>query len=199
MKKSIKWFSIIEIMIWIFIFSLWLTSVFTVLVSTLNINDYNKNFIIATNLAREQIELFRNIRDSNNKQLKKYNQINPENNQYDIVFQTWSYYKIENTFEGSSDTFSIKVDKLSSFWEWELELNWKMQNYRLYLDNENRYVYEKIWNKPTEFYRFLQIDEVKDKDWIINNSLKIKSKVIWYKRWYHEYEINTIIADWIRL
>jgi hypothetical protein len=51
------------------------------------LNDYNKNYIIATNLAREQLELVRNIRDSNYKQIKKYNQINPSNNDYENVFE----------------------------------------------------------------------------------------------------------------
>jgi hypothetical protein len=27
----------------------------------------------------------------------------------------------------------------------------------------------------------------------------LKSKVIWYIRWYHEFEVNSIIADWKRL
>jgi hypothetical protein len=50
-------------------------------------NDYNKNYIVTSNLAREQIELVRNIRDSNYQQLKKYNQINPANAEYDKVFE----------------------------------------------------------------------------------------------------------------
>lgn len=198
MKKNIKWFSIIEILVWIFIFTLWLASIFGILVSTLNLNDYNKYYIIATNLAKEEIELFRNIRDSNYIQVKKFNQINPAWENFDELFETGSYYKLENDYDDSA-IFSIKVEKIDNFWEWQSNLNSKMQDYRLYLDSENRYVYEKDLNKPTDFYRFLEIEEVKDIDWIINNALKIKSKVIWYKKWYHEYEINTIITDWIRL
>ena len=42
-----------------------MASVYSIIVSTLRVNDYNKNYIIASNLAREQIEQVRNIRDSN--------------------------------------------------------------------------------------------------------------------------------------
>jgi hypothetical protein len=52
-------------------------SVFSIIINTLNLNEYNKNYIIAANLAREQIELVRNIRDSNYEKIQIYNQINP--------------------------------------------------------------------------------------------------------------------------
>ncbi|MDP2396470.1 MAG: hypothetical protein Q8M44_06510 [bacterium] len=47
----------------------------------------NKNYIIAVNLANEQIELVRNIRDSNYKKIQKYNMINPSSNNYTNVFE----------------------------------------------------------------------------------------------------------------
>jgi hypothetical protein len=43
-----------------------------------NINNYNKDFIIASNLAREQVELIRNIRDTNYKKFQKWNLLKPE-------------------------------------------------------------------------------------------------------------------------
>ena len=74
-----------------------------------------------------------------------------------------------------------------------------MLDYKLFLDSENRYVFEESWNKKTYFYKYLKIDKVEDSNWIITDALKIKSKVIWYKKWYHEFELNTIISDWKRL
>ncbi|MDR1945430.1 MAG: hypothetical protein LBQ59_05220 [Candidatus Peribacteria bacterium] len=55
-------------------------SVFSIIINTLNLNEYNKNYIIAAGLAREQIELVRNIRDSNYSKIQIYNQINPNSN-----------------------------------------------------------------------------------------------------------------------
>lgn len=199
-RRNKNWFAIIEILIWIFIFSLWLVSIYTVISSILRVNEYNKNYIIASNLAREEIELFRNIRDSNYTKIKKYNQINPSNTTYTNVFSTWSYYKIENDY--ISPAFPIKVEKINNFEEWIDKISWiNMKNYKLCLDSNNRYTYNctTTWNVETFFYRYLKVDEVKSASWVINNALKLKSKVIWYKKWYNEFELNTIITDWKRL
>jgi hypothetical protein len=40
-------------------------------------NTYNKNHIIASNLAREQVELIRNVRDTNYKKLQRWNMLRP--------------------------------------------------------------------------------------------------------------------------
>jgi hypothetical protein len=74
-----------------------------------------------------------------------------------------------------------------------------MDNFRLYLNTKNQYTYTKIWNKKTIFYRYLKIEKLKNWDWsIIPNTMKVKSKVIWYYKWYHEFEMNTILADFNR-
>lgn len=200
MKITKKAFSIIEVMFWIFIFTLWLVSVYMIIDSTFRINDYNKNYIIATWLAREQVELVRNIRDSNYEQVKKYNIINPSSNNYNDIFLTWSYYKIENN-NSNLYNFPIKADLISDFWEWVSELTWKMENYRLCLDSSNTYIYCN-WDtslKKTFFYRYIYIDEVYDVNWVISDSFKIKSKVIWYRKWYHEFDVSMIITDWRRI
>jgi len=207
-NKSNKAFSIIEILIWIFIFSLWLISVYAIIVTTIRINDYNSNYIVATNLAKEQIELIKNIRDSNYKVLKPFDLKNPNwDNFTDISerFLAWRYYKIENIFWSN---FPVKVDEIIWFNEWKDELNWDMLNYRLCIDTDinsntyNMYTYDcNLDDKETEYYRFIYIDELyNDEDDSYNgNAYKIKSKVIWNKRWYHEFEINTVLADWKRL
>ncbi len=202
---SIAAFSIIEIMVWIFVFALWITSVFAIISSTLQINDYNKNYIIASNLAREQIELVRNIRDSNYKKIQKYNQINPWSIDYNAVFETEKKYKIENNYENSA-TFPIElIDITTWFEEWQDFLNWaSMSSYKLCLDSENRYTYDCTWlNIPTKFYKFISIDEVEySVEWEtkkIEKAFKVTSKVIWYIKWYHEFEVKSVIADWKRL
>jgi hypothetical protein len=80
-------------------------------------------------------------------------------------------------------------------------LNWKMLAYRLCLDSKWRYTYDcsTSWNTKTDFYRYLKVEKVENKDWVINNALKVTSKVIWYVNTYHELEIPTIITDWKRL
>lgn len=205
-KNNKKAFSIIEVLIWIFIFTLWLTGIYAIITSTLKINDFNKNYIIASNLAREQLELIRNIRDSNYSKFKPFNLKNPNWISYSNSdkFEFWKYYKIENDYSDFS-TFPIKLSEITNFWEWMLELDWKMLNYNLCLNNKNLYTFDCTTssNKKTDFYKYVKITEVKYEIWgittTIQNAFLLTSKVLWYKRWYHEFEVKTIITDWKRL
>lgn len=201
-KKDIKAFSMIEILVWILIFTMWVVSVYSIIISTLNLNDHNKNYIIASFLAREQIELVRNIRDSNYKKIQIYNQINPNSNDHTQIFETWTYYKIENDLN-STTWFPVKVSKILDFWEWVSELNGKMLNYNLCLNSDNVYTFEcSSPNIKTFFYRYIKIDKIQynDTTWTktIDEWFKVTSKVIWYMKWYHEFEIINIFTDYKR-
>jgi len=214
MKKysNIYAFTVMEIMIAIFIFTMWMASIFMVLSSSININNLNKNQIIASNLAREQIDIIRNIRDSNYKTYHKYNWFPNEDNNYeeDNFFDIGHYYKLENNFEERlADTdFSFNVEIINDI-EFSEELNfdsskkdfkdWKYNDFKLFLDSENHYTYEETWT-GTLFYRYLYIDELEKSDeTVIEDALKVISKVAWYSNWYHEFEMTTILTDFNRL
>lgn len=187
-----------EVLVGIFIFSLGLVSIFMLLTSSLNLNERNKNQIIASNLAREQIELIRNVRDTNYETLHPWNLKNPYNSVTDI-FEVWKYYKIENNFSGG---FSVLIDEIVDFWEWVSEITGKMQDYRLYITSDGLYTYNSVWNTPTYFYRYTKIEPVTYTDGAtvqIPNAMKVTSTVIWYKRWYHQIHIETILTDWRRI
>jgi len=198
--KNNKGFAIIEILIWIFIFTLWLISIYLLITSSLNLNLISKNQIIAWNLSKEWIELIRNIRDSNYINHHKWNQLNPrESTDYSLVFDEWKYYTIENNFSNTLPL--VNINEILDFWEWKTEINWKMLSYRLCLDHQNRYTYDctSLWHKKTHFYRYLKIEKVENSDGIISDALRITSKVIWVEKWYHELQIRTILTDWKRL
>lgn len=200
MKKNNTWFSIIEILIWMFIFTLWLLSIYALVIHTINLNEYSKNSIIASNLAREWIEIVRNIRDNNYKDLYRWNKL-PWNDVYNL-FSTWVYYKWENDFS-TSTSLSVNLEEISDFWEWKDYLSSKMQNYVLCLNNKNQYTHNcSTSNKKTYFYRYLKFDDVKYNSWwtqiVLDDAIKLTSKVIWYNRWYHEVELKTILSDFLR-
>lgn len=204
--NRIKGFSILEVMVGIFLFTMGMLSIYALIVSTYNMNAYNKNYIIATSLARQQLELIRNIRDSNYVYLKRYNQINPSleykknaSGEYPSIFETWKKYKIENDYS-STAKFPVSVSEISDFWEGESVLSTKMENYKLCLSLEGRYTYScSVSAKRTPFYSYVAIDDVVYNWGGEDNAMKVKSKVIWYHKWYHEYEVETILADWKRL
>ena len=193
-------FSIIEVMIGIFVFSLGLVSIYMLLVSALSVNEYNKNAIIASNLAREQMEIYRNIRDTNYLKFKKWDQMNPGESYTPTtqVFEIGKYYTIENDF--LSPWFPADVQEITSHSEWVANLS-AMGSYRLCLNGDTEYTYDcSPWNTPTVFYRYLSVEQALDDGWNpIMDAYMITSKVIWYKRGYHEYDIKTIVADWRRI
>ncbi|MBT3727134.1 hypothetical protein HOG21_05680 [bacterium] len=55
----------------------------------------------------------RNIRDSNYKQIKKYNLINPLSTDYNNKFDIDKKYKIENNYSTLAN-FPIKVENITS-------------------------------------------------------------------------------------
>ena len=179
-------FSIIEVIIGIFIFTLWLVAVYALMISSLALSEYNKNAIIASQLAVEQIEIVRNIRDTNYKTVGGWNIISGNER-----FTPW-HYTVENDFSG---WWNIKIFEIRNFQEWQ-EFMTEMESYKLCKNNNNVYTYDcSWWNRKTPYYRYLHIESDPNND----NILKLTSKVIWYSRWYHEYDIKTLITDWRRL
>jgi hypothetical protein len=59
-----------------------MASIFMVISSSINVNSLNKNIIIASNLASEQIEIIRNIRDNNYANFRKWNYIPNSSSDY---------------------------------------------------------------------------------------------------------------------
>ncbi len=58
-------FSLIEIIVVLFIISIGLIGILSLIVQNIQAQDYNKNNLIATQLSQEGVELIRVIRDSN--------------------------------------------------------------------------------------------------------------------------------------
>ncbi len=193
MKKIKKAFSLIEILVGIFIFLMWLVSIYAIITSTLKLNSYNRDYIVASNLSREQIELVRNIRDTNFAKIQNYKILNP-NLAYSTsnIFKTGSYYKIENDFSPSA-SFPVKVEESANFIEDKNRL-WENTSYRLCLNSDSLYVYCN-WDsslKKTPFYKYIKIEEVLG----YPNSFKVISKISWNNRWYHEFDIKAIFTDY---
>lgn len=187
LARTVKqWFSIIEVMIGVFIFSLGLVAIYALLMSSLNLSEYNKNAIIASQLAVEQIEMIRNIRDTNYSTVRNWDSLAWDNA---LTKYVDDHLKVEN---GGQNWYILTP--IDNFKQWRTELSWAMKSYRLCLDN-SIYTYNCNWDDviPTPFYRYLKIESRWD------DKLLLISKVIWYSRGYHEYEIQTLITDWRRL
>lgn len=199
--SSKKWFSIIEVMIGIFVFALWLTSIYMMLSGSIKMSDQSRNLIIATHLANEQLELYKNIRDSNFQKWKFWSLTNPSRAFGDTEqFEVDNYYTLQNNYSTSAD-FPIKVEKIIWFVEWVENLQ-DMDMYRLYYDDLWRYTHEKWDNAESDFYRYLHVEEIKyDNDGMedtLDNAVKVTAHVVWTHGSYHATQVSTVVSDWKR-
>lgn len=193
MKKiNKKWFSMIEILVWIVIFLFWITWVYTIIHSTLFLNDYNKNYIIWVNLAREQLELFRNVRDSNFKNTRNYLFLDNSWKK----FEKDKTYKISNDFSPTAPT-TVKVEEKKFDNDYKNDLS-KIEDFQVCIDKTlNLYDYCKniSWDKKElRIYKFIEISEVPWYD--VEKAIKVKSKVIWYSKRFSEFEVEEIFTNY---
>lgn len=194
-------------MIWLFVFALWLTSIFMMLSGSITMSDYSRNLIIASNLANEQVELYKNIRDSNYKKVKNWRQVAPDEpwrsdaGNPNLLFEKGKFYKIENNYSPSAD-FPISVEDTSPLLNIDddsVELPAGIDDFLLCMDEIGRYTYDCSWdNTDTSFYRFLYLSDA-NYEWStgpIEWAFKVTSKVIWTQGSKFETEISTIVTDW---
>lgn len=196
-----SWFSIIEVLIAIFIFAMAMASIFMVISWSINANKLSKDQIIASNLAREQIEIIRNLRDNNYANLRKWNYIPNSSNDYSKIFASW-IYKIENDFSDPTYNYKLEIWTITPSWNDKKDFkDWKLNEYNLCIKKDsNLYSYDcNNDDKKTRIYKYLKIEKLKDSSGnIISWALKLTSKVIWYSKWVHSFEIKTILADFNR-
>lgn len=189
-------FSIIEVMVGIFIFSMGLLAVYAVLQSSVNANSYNRNALVASNIARENIELLRNIRDTNYSKYQIWNLSNPDNLSSDLIIP--GIYMIQNNFDGANFSVDMRSGPtLPSSPSIE-----ELEAYQLCLQ-ETQYVYcdeADTEAKKVPFYSYLEIQTLIDETGnTVENAYKVHARVFWNMRGMHEYTISTVIADWLRL
>ncbi len=105
-------FTLIELLVGMTIFSIALTSIYLLLTSTMKSVTYSRNEIIVSNLLREQMELMRNIRDSNIAKGAAWDAWKVFNDKNSKIFKEW-IYTIENDFSQTETVFgSDGIDKL---------------------------------------------------------------------------------------
>ena len=197
--NSKKWFTIIELLVWIVVFLLWLLSAYLLIFSSLSASSKSRDEIIVANLAREKLELLRNIRDTNWIQYLKWNKL--DNWWMVWLTLTWWYYRIENNLS-DTDPNKISIYKLSSsFNENDPQWAWPWDNVRLCTDSRWIYTYDCTTNKPSHFYTFLKVEPLvtEDASWNaipVDDAYKVNAiSVIWNKS-KSRYVISTIITDW---
>lgn len=207
-KNNKKAFSIIEILVWIMIFLFWITAIFWTINSTMWLNNTNKYYIIWVNLAREQLELFRNLRDTNFVRQKWFDNLDSDKEcLWDCEkFEVWKFYKISNDFSGNY--FVVKVKESKKVSKPYNAKNTDLKEYQVCLDKNWFYSYcsDIVWEKKElEIYKFIEISKVDNykMNWVsinweldLKDWLKVTSKVVWYSKRWQEFEVDSIFTNY---
>lgn len=171
-EKNIKGFSLVEVLVVISVMTFGLLGLVSLVKQNIQVQSVNKNFLIASMLSQEGLELVRNIRDEN---WLDENLTGPDD---------WKDGLIP---EGVSSTFTIEhdgdiveaVDLISD------------PGARLYFDVNNFYNHEDTSGGTTIFRRLITVD---DSD---PNYIDVSSHVRWQERGRSfDYTAVTYLYNW---
>lgn len=190
MFKAIKrWITIVEIIIAIIIFWLWVLTILNMIIENLSLLDKVKNKTTATFLSKEWIEIVYNIRDWNSDRWLRWDCARM-NSAFDCIQRfsnlssykvslniTW-YYNISTTTDNPEDNMlyyhTWTITKMSPIWAVILTWFW--------------YDYDSNWWEQTIFSRYIVFSwaYLEWDGWIadVNKLLKIESHVFYQKGWY---------------
>lgn len=204
-------FTLVEVVVGMTVFSIGLTAIFALLSTTMTSASYARHETVVAGLLREQMELVKNLRDTNLKNYARWDTI-----------ATWALvpgyleggiYTIQNDYtswETKYDTngiityspVSLKSKVLPSD---DIE---KFTTARLTLDAQGRYTHDQT-GTPTPYASYIIVSPLgytgatgnftpvqKDSK---NQGYIIDARVI-VKNWnnYREYDAKTAITDWVR-
>lgn len=194
------------------IFAVAMTGILALLHSTISSSLVSRHEIIAANLAREQIELIRNARNTNIRNYTDWDRLRIGDD--GSGFLTGWVFLIENDYTSSGTIYStsdgnitnspIKISSLSFFPGDTLET--KFNTSQLYLDSLGRYTHSDTGSgtlyasymivSPLKFEASGTTIEPKDGASGRNQWYIIDARVIVKSRGYTEYDMKTIITDW---
>ncbi len=183
--KNNSGFSLVEMLVTMAIISTGMIGIFSLIIQNIQVQKVNKDFLVASMLAQEGLELVRSIRD-----------------------ETWldstlpppgTWDKLVGVY--TNDDFVI--DPISGPWITEaanaiLPTITDDPVCRLYLDGNDFYTHLVPGNTPTQFYRFITVTNGPDSDldgtW---DYITVISQVEWViKDSVKKYIAETLLYDW---
>lgn len=217
-QHSNAWFTLVELIIGMTIFAIGLTGIYALLSSTMGNASYSRHEIVAANLLREEIELVKNIRDTDIRNFLSWDKARIE----------WSatpgfhsgVFVVENNFQ--TPTLAIDTDgniiaspvymrEVTSSFVSPVSLANRFEQSKLILDAEGRYVHARPGlsgsGTPYASYIIMTPIEFTDANGTVVTVQKdgksqgyiIDARVIVNSRWiYREYDAKTMITDWIK-
>lgn len=195
MKKN--WFTILEILIIIAVFSIWIMAVFYLVTNNLEKLDDIRTKNTATFLAKEWIELIFNSRDANLQKELKWNcvftdkyindpSIYWEEKFCDWFFSSWIDQKFIKINSDPREYPVLERTNSSGFYDNLLYLHTENIDW----NNIFRYNHDSIWWEETIFSRYISFHKIKEWNNIlpIDKIIKVRSSII-FKKWSKTWEV----------
>jgi len=174
-----------EVIVVIFIISIGLVSVLSLVTQNVKVEYVNKNMIMASQLAQEGLELVRNVRDNNWIAKDDWKTGSAAGSDTDII-QDNNYAISINNDTGNIDIFDVSGSGLSGLND---------SKTKLYLDGNGFY---RHYNLPgvatsTIFSRIITIDEIAGDDSYITITCTVQWKI---KMNTYKYALQTRLYNW---
>lgn len=199
--RSNKGFTIIEIMVAILVFTVGLLGAYALVKSAMSLSLRSKQEILSANIIREQIELVKNIRDTNYLALRKWNSLGnfPSLCTGSCEF-TPGYYTIENNYDASSP---IRLNSLGPTLDAKSVVVAEANNprnstvLRLCIDDQDRYTHQcNTSMKRSPYYSYFKIEPVKTGVITVPNAFTLTAYFATTEGGYREFSMYTILTDW---
>lgn len=166
-SRDKKAFTVLELMVGIIIFTLGFLGAYLLVDSADSASIRSRDEIIGANVMREQIELLKNLRDTNWIQFRSWDSIElAKPTATDTALQPGNYYIVTNDFSSGK---AVRVQKLSGM---SLSKETVLQEFqknpsdiRLCIDHLGRYVHDCSGeNQKTNYASFVQIEPLATKN-----------------------------------
>ena len=210
-------FTLVELIVGMTIFAIGLTGILALLGNTITNSSYSRHEIVVAWLLREQMELVKNIRDTNLVNYRPWDAVFTE----DVENATWRWgtYIIENSFTSSGLVF----DPGSSIWdirESPVYLKDVSLSFAPLIDNESKWIQSRLYLDDMWRYThtstatgtayasymivsplgytgstgFVPVQKDGNNQWyIIDARVIVKNGNV-----YREYDTKTAITDWVK-
>lgn len=208
LKYPTSWFTLIELIVGMTIFSIGLTGIYALLHTTMANVNYSRDEIIVSGLLREQIDLMVNMRDTNLRNYIPWDSVH--------IASPWlqtrvasGFYMIENDFSVSTSNIDrtswdinsspIKLTRIDSFPTTDIA---KWNKTQLSTDTRWRYIHAPSPGNRTKFASYIIVSP------LTVNGVEVKKD--WKNQWwvldarvmvnlnggYREYDAKSMITDW---
>lgn len=206
-----QWFTVLELMVGIVVFTLGFLGAYMLVDSASSASIRSRDEIIGSNIMREQIELLKNLRDTNWIQFRSWDSLELAKS------SAATYTKLEDGYYTLSNDFTpgktIHIEKLSTVLDNKNSIIAEFQKpnstIKLCMDSLGLYVHDcTAPNKSINYASFLKIEPLITKNTSTNVLIPVEkeSGKVWaYKvtvyfmsltKWYRLTSMSTIITDW---